>query len=35
MPKRNLGFALRARIYQSQCREMILRVLTHNIMILL
>jgi hypothetical protein len=35
MLKRNLGSALRARHYWSQCREMILRALTHNVMILL
>ena len=35
MIKRNLGSALSARHYWSQCREMILRVLTHNIMIVL
>jgi hypothetical protein len=34
MIKRNLGSALRARMYQTQGREIILRVLTHNIMIL-
>jgi hypothetical protein len=35
MLKRNLGSALRARTYCSQCREMLLRALTHNIMTLL
>jgi hypothetical protein len=35
MLKRNLGSALHARTYWSQCREMILRTITHNIMILL
>ena len=35
MIKRNLGSALSARRYWSQCREMMLRVLTHNIMIIL
>jgi DDE family transposase len=34
MIKRNLGSALRARRYQAQGREILLRVLTHNIMIL-
>ena len=34
MIKRNLGSALRARSYWSQCREIMLKVLTHNIMIL-
>src|SRR5690348_6462889 len=33
MIKRRLGSALRARSYWSQCREIILRVITHNIMI--
>jgi hypothetical protein len=33
MIKRRLGSALRARTYWSQCREMILRVITHNVMI--
>jgi hypothetical protein len=35
MIKRNLGSALRARSYWSQCREIMLRLLTHNIMIVL
>jgi len=34
MIKRLLGSALRARQYWSQSREIVLRVLTHNIMIL-
>ena len=34
MIKRNMGSALRARNYWSQAREINLRVLTHNIMIL-
>lgn len=33
MIKRRLGSALRARTYWSQCREIILRVVTHNVMI--
>jgi hypothetical protein len=33
MIKRRLGPALRARSYWSQCREIILRVITHNVMI--
>jgi hypothetical protein len=33
MIKRRLGSALRARSYRSQCREIILRVITHNVMI--
>jgi hypothetical protein len=33
MLKRNLGAALRARTYWSQCREILLRILTHNVMI--
>jgi transposase len=33
MIKRRLGSALRARAYWSQCREIILRVITHNVMI--
>jgi Transposase DDE domain len=33
MIKRRLGSALRARSYWSQCREIILRVITHNVMI--
>jgi Transposase DDE domain len=32
MIKRRLGSALRARSYWSQCREIILRVITHNVM---
>ncbi|MCI0755760.1 transposase, partial [Teichococcus vastitatis] len=32
--KRRLGSALRARGHQAQQRELILRVLTHNLMIL-
>lgn len=35
MIKRRLGSALRARGYWSQCREIILRVITHNVMIVL
>jgi Transposase DDE domain len=34
MIKRNLGSALRARKYHTQGREILLRVLAHNIMIL-
>jgi hypothetical protein len=34
MIKRRLGSALRARSYWSQCREITLRVITHNLMIL-
>jgi hypothetical protein len=34
MIKRRLGSALRARTYWSQCREIILRVITHNVMII-
>ncbi len=34
MIKRTMGSALRARTYWSQAREISLRVLTHNIMIL-
>ena len=34
MVKRVLGSALRARSYWSQCRELVFRFLTHNIMIL-
>jgi hypothetical protein len=34
MIKRSLGSALRARTYWSQSREIQLRILTHNIMIL-
>jgi hypothetical protein len=33
--KRCLGAALRARTYHSQCREVVLKVLTYNLMILL
>ena len=33
MVKRRLGSALRARKYQSQCRETMLRAITHNVMI--
>jgi hypothetical protein len=33
MIKRRLGSALRSRSYWSQCREIILRVITHNVMI--
>ncbi|WP_422928717.1 transposase [Singulisphaera sp. PoT] len=33
MVKRRLGSALRARGYRSQCREIILRGITHNVMI--
>jgi hypothetical protein len=35
MIKRRLGSALRARSYWSQCREIILRVITHNVMIII
>jgi hypothetical protein len=35
MIKRRLGAALRARSYWSQCREIILRVITHNVMIVI
>jgi hypothetical protein len=35
MIKRRLGSALRARSYGSQCREIILRVVTHNVMIVI
>lgn len=35
MLKRNLGSCLRARKYWSQCREILLRLVTHNIMIVL
>ncbi len=35
MIKRNLGSALKAKSYWSQCREIGLMVLTHNIMIIL
>ena len=34
MVKRVLGSALRARSYWSQCRELMLRFLAHNVMIL-
>jgi len=33
MIKRRLGSALRARQYRTQCREIILRAITHNVMI--
>src|SRR5262245_43398461 len=33
MIKRRLGYALRARRYWSQCREILLKALTHNVMI--
>jgi hypothetical protein len=35
MIKRNFGSALRARHYWSQCREMMLMVLTHNLAVIL
>ena len=35
MIKRRLGSALRARGYWSQCREIILRVITHDVMIVI
>src|SRR6186997_1283810 len=35
MIKRRLGSALRARSYWSQSREIILRVVTHNVMIVI
>lgn len=35
MLKRNLGSFLRARNYWSQCREILLRLFTHNVMIVL
>ncbi|MCA1686476.1 MAG: IS5 family transposase [Planctomycetia bacterium] len=35
MIKRRLGSALRARSYWSQCREIILRVVTHNVMVVI
>lgn len=35
MLKRNLGSFLRARNYRSQCREILLRIFTHNVMIVL
>ncbi len=34
MLKRNLGSALRGRSHQSRCRDMLLRVVTHNIMLI-
>ena len=34
MIKRNFGSALRARCYWSQCREMMLMVLTHNLAVI-
>ena len=34
MLKRRLGAAVNARKYWSQCRELFLKVLTHNIMLL-
>lgn len=34
MLKRNLGSALRGRSYWSRCRDMLLRVITHNIMLI-
>jgi transposase len=33
MLKRRLGSALRARKHQTQCREIVLRAITHNVMI--
>jgi hypothetical protein len=33
MIKRRLGSALRARKYQNQCRETVLRAITYNVMI--
>jgi hypothetical protein len=33
MIKRRLGSALRARKYQTQCRETVLRAITYNVMI--
>jgi len=33
MLKRNLGSALRGRSYWSRCRDLLLRVITHNIML--
>jgi hypothetical protein len=33
MLKRRLGSALRARMYQTQSREIILRAIAHNVMI--
>lgn len=35
MLKRHLGSCLRARNYWSQCREMLLRIFTHNVMVVL
>lgn len=35
MLKRNLGSALRATTYWSQCREIMLRLFTHNVMVVL
>lgn len=35
MLKRNLDACVRARTYWSQCRELLLKVITHNVMILL
>lgn len=35
MIKRRLGSALRARGYWSQCREIVLRATTHNVMIVI
>ena len=35
MIKRNFGSALRAKRYWSQCREMMLLVLTHNLAVIL
>lgn len=35
MLKRNFGAALRARSYWSQCREMMLRLFSHNVMVVL
>jgi transposase len=34
MLKRNLGSALRGRSHWSRCRDMLLRVITHNIMLI-
>jgi len=34
MLKRNLGSALRGRSFWSRCRDMLLRVVTHNIMLI-
>jgi hypothetical protein len=34
MLKRNLGSALRGRSYRSRCRDLLLRVVTHNIMLI-